>query len=109
MVLDGEVGREMIVRRREKGSQTSFETFLRSLPKLDPVDRTVEWVLAQPDDTMVSPTLPHFSIRSHFVIIIREVHEWQGKYYNVELRVNHRAKWIIMRVLYIIFLKPYMH
>ena len=39
---------------RERGSQTSFERFLRSLPRADPVDRTVDWVLAQPDSSEVS-------------------------------------------------------
>ena len=32
-----------------RGSQSSFEKFLRSLPRVDAVDRTVDWVLAQPD------------------------------------------------------------
>lgn len=37
-----------------KGSQTSFEKFLRSIPKLDPVDRTVDWLMAQPEQSVVS-------------------------------------------------------
>ena len=39
--------------RVERESQTSFEKFLRSLPKVDTVDRTVDWVLAQPDSIEV--------------------------------------------------------
>ncbi|CAI8036610.1 hypothetical protein GBAR_LOCUS20503 [Geodia barretti] len=38
------------VQYRAKGSQTSFERFLRSLPRVDAVDRTVDWVLATPDN-----------------------------------------------------------
>ena len=40
-----------------KGSQTSFEKFLRSIPKLDPVDRTVDWLMAQPEQSVVSSPL----------------------------------------------------
>ena len=32
-----------------ENSQTQFERFLLSLPRVDSVDRTVDWVLAQPD------------------------------------------------------------
>lgn len=32
------------------GSVTSFEDFLNTIPKLDPVDRTVGWVFTQPDE-----------------------------------------------------------
>ncbi len=32
------------------GSRTSFEMFLSTIPKLDPVDRTVGWVFTQPDE-----------------------------------------------------------
>ncbi len=34
--------------------KTSFELFLSSIPKLDPVDRTVGWVLKHPDLEVVS-------------------------------------------------------
>ena len=38
-----------------RGSLTSFENFLRLIPRLDPVDRTVDWVMSQPVlDTTVS-------------------------------------------------------
>ena len=32
------------------GQKSSFEIFLSMLPKVDPVDRTVGWVLKQPDE-----------------------------------------------------------
>ncbi len=42
-------------RSRRKESQksehkNSFELYLSSIPRLDPVDRTVGWVLMQPDN-----------------------------------------------------------
>ena len=32
---------------------SSFEKYLRSLPRVDAVDRTVDWVLSQPDNIEV--------------------------------------------------------
>ena len=63
--LQGEVRLEYQSRARERDSgrvappharkrRTSFEIFLASIPKLDPVDRTVGWVLKHPDLDVVS-------------------------------------------------------
>ena len=30
-------------------TKSNFDVFLSTIPKLDPIDRTVEWVLSQPD------------------------------------------------------------
>ena len=38
---------------QKKGSQISFERFLRSIPKLDPVHRTLDWVMSQQNEPMV--------------------------------------------------------
>ena len=57
-VVRGEAGvREVAThlgQYRVKGSQTSFERFLCSLPRADTVDSTVDWVLAQPDNIEVN-------------------------------------------------------
>ena len=35
----------------------SFESYLRSIPRLDPVDRTIGWIVQQPDDNNDSPVM----------------------------------------------------
>lgn len=35
----------------------SFESYLRSIPRLDPVDRTIGWIVQQPDDNNDSPVI----------------------------------------------------
>lgn len=50
--------------------KTSFDTFLSTLPKSDPVDRTVVWVYQQPMDHVEGCTLPvmyccHGNIGTH--------------------------------------------
>ena len=62
--------RDTPVQHKERGSQTSFEKFLRSLPIVDAIDRTVDWVLAQPDNievairfhTYISPCALHLDL-----------------------------------------------
>lgn len=63
------IRQETPVRRREKGSQTSFEKFLHSLPKVDAVDRTVDWVLAQPNIEVIT-MCTHFDKRLHNTVAI---------------------------------------
>ena len=47
------------VRRKKRGERegggrrSCFERYLSSLPRLDPVDRTVSWVYQHPDDSEV--------------------------------------------------------
>ena len=47
------------VRRKKRGERegggrrSCFEHYLSSLPRLDPVDRTVSWVYQHPDDSEV--------------------------------------------------------
>lgn len=43
-------------RKRKDGhrKKSSFEVYLSTIPKLDPVDRTVGWVMRQPEHTVVS-------------------------------------------------------
>lgn len=35
-----------------KENKTAFEMYLSTIPRLDPVDRTVGWVLTQPEDAV---------------------------------------------------------
>lgn len=35
----------------------SFESYLQSIPRLDPVDRTIGWIVQQPDDNNDSPVI----------------------------------------------------
>ena len=35
--------------------KVSFESYLQSIPRLDPVDRTIGWIVQQPDDNNDSP------------------------------------------------------
>jgi hypothetical protein len=37
-------------RNRHHRRKSSFELFLSTIPKIDPVDRTVGWVMMQPDN-----------------------------------------------------------
>ena len=41
--------------------QSSFELYLKALPRLDPVDRTVGWVATQISQPQVSLSLKHFA------------------------------------------------
>ena len=42
----------------------SFESYLRSIPRLDPVDRTIGWIVQQPDDNNDSPVVvKHLPLR----------------------------------------------
>ena len=52
---DNELLNDPPVDQREKANYnlSSFDKFLRSLPKSDSVDRTVDWVLSQPDNIEV--------------------------------------------------------
>lgn len=53
--VERETGRGMAPpHQHNKKRRTSFELFLSSIPKLDPVDRTVGWVLKHPDLELVS-------------------------------------------------------
>jgi len=46
----------------------SFESYLRSIPRLDPVDRTIGWIVQQPDDNNDSPvTIKNLPLRGTLI------------------------------------------
>jgi len=46
----------------------SFETYLKTIPRLDPVDRTIGWIVQQPDDNTDSPvTMRHLPPRGTLI------------------------------------------
>ena len=64
-VIQAPAGSPMMVYRQEDPNshkrtrrRSSFEIFLSTIPRLDPVDRTVGWVMTQPE-TIVSQQQDH--------------------------------------------------
>ena len=51
-----------------KDHKISFESYLRSIPRLDPVDRTIGWIVQQPDDNNDSPvTVKNLPLRGTLI------------------------------------------
>lgn len=68
------IGNHVISDGSHAKRKTSFETFLSTLPKSDPVDRTVGWVYQQPVDILQVRVEIKFSIKAttslHVMILV---------------------------------------
>lgn len=60
--------RKISVAEDHTDRKVSFESYLRSIPRLDPVDRTIGWIVQQPDDNNDSPvTVKNLPLRGTLI------------------------------------------